>query len=402
MNKITLLIFILSAYLCTAQTIYFKDDFNDEDLSDWTSYDVDVDGYDWMSYSPLGNGYMSSASWVYPDNVSTPLYPNNFIISPPINLSSASGSIYLNWIAGGQDADYPYENYSVYVGTSANIDDLTGDGVVSFTENIGDDPAGRGGFAYRSLDITSLAGEATVYVAFRHHDVSDQFILNIDNVEVSSASSAAGTSESCDTAMTVYTGTYTVDLIDSYYKPITDCEGGDLAYGSAWYTFTAETAGNITISTNLSQNEDGDTRINVYSGTCESFTCVAANDDTAQSYFSEVTFATTTGTTYYLVFDNIWTSLGFDFEISGEGLGIANNTGLDFIKYYNSAKDALFLKANFNLEQIELYTLLGQKIGAQKLQGQESEIDMSSLSTGIYIASVKIGDKTETFKISKQ
>ena len=38
-----------------AQT-YFSDNFDDEDISDWTLYDQDGDGYNWETVN-LGTGY---------------------------------------------------------------------------------------------------------------------------------------------------------------------------------------------------------------------------------------------------------------------------------------------------------------------------------------------------------
>ncbi|MBC3847477.1 T9SS type A sorting domain-containing protein [Winogradskyella echinorum] len=33
--------------------------------------------------------------------------------------------------------------------------------------------------------MSALAGQAAVYIAFRHHNVTDEFVLNIDNIAVS-------------------------------------------------------------------------------------------------------------------------------------------------------------------------------------------------------------------------
>ena len=35
------------------------------------------------------------------------------------------------------------------------------------------------------LNLSSYAGESSVYIAFRHHNVSDMFVLNIDDIIVS-------------------------------------------------------------------------------------------------------------------------------------------------------------------------------------------------------------------------
>ena len=47
MKKITLLAALFAGFAMNAQTIFFTDDFNDEDVSDWTRYDEDGDGNFW-------------------------------------------------------------------------------------------------------------------------------------------------------------------------------------------------------------------------------------------------------------------------------------------------------------------------------------------------------------------
>src|SRR5690606_34256647 len=36
----------------------------------------------------------------------------------------------------------------------------------------------------RTLDISAFAGQSSVYIAFRHYDVSDEFTMEIDDIEV--------------------------------------------------------------------------------------------------------------------------------------------------------------------------------------------------------------------------
>jgi len=185
MKKITLtLAAIAAAFTMNAQTTYFEDDFQDGEISDWTVLDEDGDGFSFTAYDPsvAGNGqefHLSSASY---DGEA--LTPNNYAISPAIDVTGAT-ALQLNYLAGGQDPSFSAENYTVYVSTGNTIADFMDSSItVSFTENLGDDPAAAGEFVERNLDISSLAGENTIYVAFRHHDVSDQFILNFDDVVV--------------------------------------------------------------------------------------------------------------------------------------------------------------------------------------------------------------------------
>lgn len=171
----------------SAQTNYFFDDFQDGDISDWTLLDEDGDGYFFMAFDPtvIKNGeeiYLSSQSY---DGV--PLTPNNYAISPGIDVTGVS-SLSLGYLAGTQDTSYYNETYTVYVSTGNTVADFMNPDptvTVSFSENIGDDPFARGAFMPRSLDVSSLSGATTLYIAFRHHDSTDQFIINFDDVSLS-------------------------------------------------------------------------------------------------------------------------------------------------------------------------------------------------------------------------
>jgi len=175
MKKITLLAAIVSCFAMTAQSNYFFDDFQDADISDWTLLDEDGDGYYFMPFDPTvsQNGeeiYLSSQSWD-----GTPLTPNNYAISPAI-VVPGNESLSVGFLVGTQDTSYYNETYTVYVSTGNTIADFMNTDptvTISFSENIGDDPWARGTFVPRSLDLSSLAGATTLYIAFRHHDSTD-------------------------------------------------------------------------------------------------------------------------------------------------------------------------------------------------------------------------------------
>ncbi len=187
MKKITLLAALFAGFAMNAQL--FMDDFEDQDISDWTLLDEDGDGFNFKAYDPslaqdgLLN-YMSSESW---DPVVGPLTPNNYAISPAIDVAG-NGALQLDYIVGGQDPLYSNEVYTVYVSTGNTIADFENADptvTVSFTEDLGNDPAAAGELVPRNIDLSSLDGATTLYIAFRHHDVSDQFIINFDDVTLS-------------------------------------------------------------------------------------------------------------------------------------------------------------------------------------------------------------------------
>ncbi|SRX54622.1 T9SS-dependent choice-of-anchor J family protein [Aequorivita sp. CIP111184] len=194
MKKITLFFTLFAGFAMNAQTVFFSDDFNDEDVSDWTRYDEDGDGNFFAdlfvvedgSGNPVTPVSIISRSWQ-----GAPLFPDNWIVSPAIDLTTATGLVQLTWKVQAAAASWDLEKYSVYVGTSSDIADLES-ATVTFTE-VYDDPADLGTQYDRTLDLSSLAGE-TVYLAFRHHDVTDQDFLSIDDVTVAGVL-AVGTNE---------------------------------------------------------------------------------------------------------------------------------------------------------------------------------------------------------------
>ena len=186
MKKLLLSIILLSAIEISAQTQVFVDDFNDEDISDWTLVDSDGDDNWWgdqftisnsagVAVTPVG---MISRSWMG----GNPLTPDNWAVTPLIDLSAFTGNtVTLSWNVKAAAAAWDQEQYSVYVGTTNDIADLI-NASVNYNETY-DDPANLGPIVNRTLDLSSLAGQG-VYVAFRHHDCFDMDYLWIDDVTV--------------------------------------------------------------------------------------------------------------------------------------------------------------------------------------------------------------------------
>lgn len=182
-KKTTLLLMVCFAFLqvTTAQT-YFSDDFSSGNLNNWTLTDADGDTSNWMvrDYDDgAQEEHASSASWnPTSESPSGALNPNNWMVSNAIDLSSATGNVFLEWKVYGQDQSWAAENYTVYVATASDIATL-GASSTSFNEVM----TTSNGYQDRSLDVSTFAGQ-TIYIAFRHHNVSDQFRLNIDDVTV--------------------------------------------------------------------------------------------------------------------------------------------------------------------------------------------------------------------------
>lgn len=191
MKKITLLLAIFVTSILSAQTTYFEEDFNDEEAQGWTFVDVDGDDSNWQVVqiqdadgNPVNTPVLRSYSYS-----GVALTPNNYAITPGIDLSSANegDEVFLNWEISAADADFADEKYGVYVATSNEIADLSSS-QTTLVELVTDNgPGGSENFYQKSIDLSDFAGsEDLVYVAFRHFDVTDEFTIELDNVTVSS------------------------------------------------------------------------------------------------------------------------------------------------------------------------------------------------------------------------
>jgi len=169
----------------SVQAIFFTEDFEAGTQGSWSVLDEDGDGYDWkFTNTGLtahgGDGLAYSESW---DNTnSVILYPDNWLITPAIDLSTASGTVFLEWFVALQDQGWPGEKYRVLASTS-------GTSAGDFTEIYPDETVQAGGpdgnnYFKRTVDVSAYAGNSTVYFAFQHHNCNNYFYLNIDDITV--------------------------------------------------------------------------------------------------------------------------------------------------------------------------------------------------------------------------
>ncbi|UUC47251.1 FG-GAP-like repeat-containing protein [Flavobacterium cerinum] len=122
----------------------------------------------------------------------------------------------------------------------------------------------------------------------------------------------------CGTALAIGAGQYTVPFIDGTGVPSQTCVPGSPSLGTAfeWYSYTPTGNFSVTVSTDLPASNGRDTRIHVYKGSCGAITCVTGDDDSGNGSTSVASFSAFQGNTYYIVFDNKWDAIGFDFSLT--------------------------------------------------------------------------------------
>lgn len=149
-------------------TVFECDFETDPIVGGWTLIDADGDGDNWR-WSNL-NPHDGEKCLVSVSNKST---PDNWAITPAIELP-ADGYAVLRFYMRNHHSQYP-EKYRLYVGTSANIEDME-----PLTDTI---IAMQNDYKHKTIELDAYAGQ-TVYIGFRHCDVNDMFRLHLDDVLV--------------------------------------------------------------------------------------------------------------------------------------------------------------------------------------------------------------------------
>ncbi len=153
---------------------YFFEDFENGLPSDWTAIDNDGDGYNWHSvvnYSSScchsGSTIMASAS--YDNDNSTVLTPDNWLITPQLELQGAMKV----WIRA-LHPNYAQEHFAIYLSTTGNsVSDFT---TVLVPETTLTDVVYR---AY-TADLSAYEGQQG-YIAIRHFNCSDMYEILLDD-----------------------------------------------------------------------------------------------------------------------------------------------------------------------------------------------------------------------------
>ena len=129
--------------------------------------------------------------------------------------------------------------------------------------------------------------------------------------------------DTCATAISITPGLYVVGTINGTQVPLPLCDTqygavpADRPPGGEWYVYTPTENHSVTVTTDLVQNTPLiDTRFHVYKGSCDALICHEGDDDSGGGLSSTATFDVIANTTYYIAFDNRWTSVGFTFQLT--------------------------------------------------------------------------------------
>lgn len=181
---------------------------------------------------------------------------------------------------------------------------------------------------------------------------------------------------------------------------------------SLWFSFVAPASGVVEVSTAISGGTLVASEIAVYNAMfCDYFPSytkiepVQDNTTTSSTQLAVLDYeGLTAGETYYVQVD---TPSGLDpgsfgLEITTQTLSQDSFSMQSFNIYPNPVAHTLQVSGIENEASIQMYDLLGKQVIALDHVSNNQAFDVSSLSSGVYIVKVTLGDNTLTRKIIKE
>ena len=181
--------------------------FDNSTMEGWTTIDANNDGYDWVLGSEIGGVYLASGaslagsghdesadlvcSGSYSNATSAAITPDNYLVAPAQINAQAGASI--SFYACAQDASYAAEHFGVAVSTTtatASAFTMVQEWTMTAKNSDGAETnaavrgtRAQGSWYNYNVDLSSYAGQ-TIWVAIRHFNCNDQFILNVDDITI--------------------------------------------------------------------------------------------------------------------------------------------------------------------------------------------------------------------------
>jgi PKD repeat protein len=211
-----------SGTITIADYDYYWDFENAADYSDWTLIDADGDGQNWTFDYLRGKGaghddsqgLLASASWTQATGA---LNPDNWVFTTAVTVPNDDNAK-LSWFEKGQDPDYATEHYGVYVATSPNANNAT----LVWEGNA------TGEWVNHVVSLAPYKGQ-TVYIGLRHFNVSDMFMLDIDDIAIYAAAGAVSIENAENANINLYpnptTGKVTIEAENFESAVVVDMTG---------------------------------------------------------------------------------------------------------------------------------------------------------------------------------
>jgi len=171
-----------------------------------------------------------------------------------------------------------------------------------------------------------------------------------------------------------------------------------------WYKFTATADGSATASITTPA---GASAVIFYTAPDENVT-----DETNLTYTFEqsnqcgpgtvATTETVAGQSYYLFVLNTGGESDVVVDLSNAILSTSDNTIEGFTFYPNPTSNVLNVKANSSIDTITIYNTLGQQILNKTIGATTSQLNVSNLTTGVYLLKVVSEGQMGTYRLIKK
>ena len=327
---------------CVVSSFPYSEDFeNPQTLDCWSIVDNDGDGNNWFLFGVADSAFahnsdnaLVSASWS-----TNPLTPDNWLFMPPLQLP-AGRQMHLTWYTCGQDPNWAAENYSVMIST---VGGYTSDALATYTTLLSGTTTAT--WVQQDIDLSAYAGQ-TVYIAFRHHNITDMFRIMIDDVAVAEATPAPPTQ-------------YTLTVVSNNNAWGTVSGGGTYDEGTT-VTLTATPASGY----HFVQWNDGNT-------SATRTVTVSAN------------------ATYVATFD-------------ADAVGIDAPSAPAPMLYPNPASGHVTLNALEPGTDIRLYDMQGRERLRSVAESTELTLDLDGLPAGIYLLRLAAANASTTLRLAVQ
>lgn len=328
----------------------------------WSVIDADGDGIYWnlfLYYNfPGHNSNHCAHSASYVGGIG-PVTPDNYLITPLVE-----GARRVTYWVSVQDADYAAEHYAVMVSTTGTaIEDFA----PLFEETMTAKQAGA--WYERTINLP----EGTKYIAWRHYNCTDMFAMKLDDVTIySSAAEANPVTDFVATLLENNKGQLKWNYPEGY-QPNGKDQGtmqltGYNIYANGVHLVKIEDATTLEYIDSSYMMRDESLQVEY---------CVKA------VYNDSVESAAVCGTLQYVI-------------TSTEAI----QSELRLRIFPNPASDILRVEGmNADRSAFELYETSGIRVLGREVNGANTTIDVSRLSSGFYLIKVVSGNQVHTEKI---
>lgn len=171
---------VIGATSCNPITTFpWTEDFESETFPGcWTIIDKDGDGHNWQRTKEVRphSGDACAISFSYDLDNSAVLYPENYLITPALQMPSTNYDVTLSyWIVNEDLGSGYHDTYEVWVST-------TGTAPADFTNKLITETP-NAAWTEKTFELNDYCGQ-TIYIAFLHNS-PDKFAIKLDDVTVS-------------------------------------------------------------------------------------------------------------------------------------------------------------------------------------------------------------------------